>query len=76
MLSFFLGRYNAEIEQERLFSVGAALGVFNLRYVEQNAPAMTFECRETYYFQILVDFGAVIDKLQRFAVKRRARSFL
>lgn len=47
------------------------MGEFDLRNIEQNTSAVTFEGRKTDHPQIGVNLGAVINDLQCFTVKNR-----
>ena len=59
----------AKVAHQRLVGVGADFGVFDLREIEQDAPAVALEGGETGHFQIGVDLRAVVHDLQRFAVQ-------
>ena len=47
----------------------AAAHEFDLRNIEQDAPAMPRKSRETCDLQIRIDLRAVVDELQFFPVK-------
>ena len=58
-----------QIHQYSSFSCGTAALKLCFRNVKKQTAAVTLECWKADYPQILVNFGAVVDKLQRFAVK-------
>lgn len=59
----------AKVAHQRFVGVGADFGVFDLRKIEQDTPAVPLEGGETGHLQTGVDLRAVVHDLQRFAVQ-------